>query len=169
MFNIYSRCSEESYRSIDELIIRFLNLKSNFISHSGITLFLMLDSIFACHFNNIDNTLNNNNFQKFLDELKNDTNLKIFYELYNDHDNFNSESLKNLFYYINTICELNSYQKIYINLINISINIIYAILQYKINDIDKLNSKFEHLNDIINLELKINSIELQRNARNEWQ
>lgn len=169
MFNIYSRCSEKSYRSIDELIIRFLNLKSNFISHSGITLFLMLDSIFACHFNNIDNTLNNNNFQKFLDELKNDTNLKIFYELYNDHDNFNSESLKNLFYYINTICELNSYQKIYINLINISINIIYAILQYKINDIDKLNSKFEHLNDIINLELKINSIELQRNARNEWQ
>ena len=129
----------------------------------------MLDSIFACHFNNIENTLNNNNFQKFLEELENDANLKIFYELYNDYDNFNSESLKNLFYYINTICELNNYQKIYINLINISINIIYAILQYKINDIDKLNSKFEHLNDIINLELKINSIELQRNARNEWQ
>ena len=129
----------------------------------------MIDSIFACHFNNINYTLNNNNFKKFLEELKNDSNLKIFYELYNDYDNFNSESLKNLFYYINTICKLNNYQKIYINLVNISIDIIYKILQCKIKNIDKLNSKLEYLNDIISLELKINSIELQMDARNEWE
>lgn len=169
MFFIYCRCSEESYKSIDEVIIRFLNLKSNFISYSGITLFLMLNSVFDCHFNNINYTLNNNNFKKFLEELKNDINLKIFYELYNDYDNFNSESLKNLFYYINTICKLNNYQKIYINLVNISIDIIYKILQCKIKNIDKLNSKLEYLNDIISLELKINSIELQMDARNEWE
>ncbi|WP_161976164.1 hypothetical protein, partial [Brachyspira catarrhinii] len=96
MFFIYCRCSEESYKSIDEVIIRFLNLKSNFISYSDITLFLMLGSVFACHFNNIDNTLNNNNFQKFLEELKNDNNLKIFYELYNDYNNIDNSSLENL-------------------------------------------------------------------------
>ena len=152
MFFIYCRCSEESYKSIDEVIIRFLNLKSNFISYSGITLFLMIDSIFACHFNNINYTLNNNNFNKFLKELKNDSNLKIFYELYNDYDNINDSSLENLCDYIDIFYNINNNE--YVNSLDIIIKTIYMILFNKISNEEEVNNNYSNLMDKFNSILK---------------
>ncbi|GEM_PF-6422616 len=152
MFFIYCRCSEESYKSIDEVIIRFLNLKSNFISYSGITLFLMIDSIFACHFNNINYTLNNNNFNKFLKELKNDSNLKIFYELYNDYDNINDSSLENLCDYIDIFYNINNNE--YVNSLDIIIKTIYMILFNKISNEEEVNNNYSNLIDKFNSILK---------------
>ena len=149
MFFIYCRCSEESYKSIDEVIIRFLNLKSNFINYSGIMLFLILDSIFACHFNNIDNTLNNNNFQKFLEELKNDSNLKIFYELYNDYNNINDSSLENLCDYIDMFYNINNNNE-YVNSLDIIIKTIYMILFNKVSNEEEANNNYTNLIDKFN-------------------
>lgn len=152
MFFIYCRCSEESYKSIDEVIIRFLNLKSNFISYSGITLFLMLNSVFDCHFNNINYTLNNNNFKKFLEELKNDSNLKIFYELYNDYDNINDSSLENLCDYIDIFYNINNNE--YVNSLDIIIKTIYMILFNKISNEEEVNNNYSNLIDKFNSILK---------------
>lgn len=152
MFFIYCRCSEESYKSIDEVIIRFLNLKSNFISYSGITLFLMLNSVFDCHFNNINYTLNNNNFKKFLEELKNDINLKIFYELYNDYDNINDSSLENLCDYIDIFYNINNNE--YVNSLDIIIKTIYMILFNKISNEEEVNNNYSNLIDKFNSILK---------------